>query len=142
MPGNNGKGGKKHRRAKKGPTERKAINYATDGQLYGLVEKKLGSRYFNVKCTDDKVRRCHVRGSMRKRVWINESDIVLISLRGFDDDNADIIHKYDEIDTRRLDKEKKLEALKNKSENGEIGNMGFTFGDAEEADEEINIDDI
>ena len=36
---------------------------------------------------------CVIRGKMRKRVWINDGDIVLVALREFGD-TADIVHKY------------------------------------------------
>ena len=31
---------------------------------------------------------------MRNRVWINAGDIILVSLREFGDEKADVIHKY------------------------------------------------
>jgi translation initiation factor 1A len=39
---------------------------------------------------------------MRKRVWINIGDIVLVSLREFQDSKADIIHKYTPDEARSL----------------------------------------
>ena len=35
-----------------------------------------------------------IRGKLRNRVWINAGDIVLLSLREFGDDKADLIHKF------------------------------------------------
>ena len=37
---------------------------------------------------------CTIRGKLRNRVWINNGDVLLISLREFGDDKADVIHKY------------------------------------------------
>ena len=37
---------------------------------------------------------CTIRGKLRNRVWINAGDIILISLREFGDDKADVIHKF------------------------------------------------
>ncbi|MFM7853488.1 MAG: hypothetical protein ACK55Z_08580 [bacterium] len=37
---------------------------------------------------------CTIRGRMRNRVWINAGDIILVSLREFGDEKADVIHKY------------------------------------------------
>ena len=39
---------------------------------------------------------------MRKRVWINVGDIVLVSLREFQDNKADIIWKYTPDEARSL----------------------------------------
>ena len=41
--------------------------------------------------TDD-IRIGLVRGTLRKRVWINIGDIILVSLRQFDKNKCDIIH--------------------------------------------------
>ena len=39
---------------------------------------------------------------MRKRVWINEGDIILVSLRGFQDNKVDVILKYSDEEVRKL----------------------------------------
>ena len=39
---------------------------------------------------------------MRKKIWISKNDIVLVSLREFQDDKADIIYKYDNSEVRKL----------------------------------------
>ena len=39
---------------------------------------------------------------MRKRAWINLTDIVLVSVREFDEDKVDILHKYNNEDLYRL----------------------------------------
>ena len=95
---------KKNKGKKKKPDEEKrAIIYADlDGQVYGIVEKALGSRYFDVKCLDNKMRRCRIR---KKRIKIKLNDVVIVSLRDFDDKNGDIIYKYDLDETRILQKE-------------------------------------
>jgi len=39
---------------------------------------------------------------MRKKVWINQGDIVLLSLRDFQDDKADVIVKYTPDEVSRV----------------------------------------
>jgi len=74
-------------------------------ETYGQVLNALGNNRLMVKCfSDGKDRVCTIRGSMRKKIWINKNDIVLVSLRDFQDDKADIIHKYDESDVKKLKK--------------------------------------
>jgi len=51
-----------------------------------------------------KKRMCHIRGKMRKRVWVNQGDIILIGLRDFQDDKADVILKYNADEARQLKK--------------------------------------
>merc|ERR1719376_502339 len=42
-------------------------------------------------CFDGVKRLCHIRGKLRKKVWINKSDIVLLGLRDYQDAKADEI---------------------------------------------------
>lgn len=89
-------------------------------ETYGQVLNPLGNNRMLVKCFDGKERICTIRGSMRKKIWISKNDIVLVSLREFQDDKADIIYKYDNSEVRKL---KILDELKiddkNKEENEE-----------------------
>lgn len=42
------------------------------------------------------------RGKMRKRVWVNAGDIILVSLRDYQDSKADVIAKYTPDEARSL----------------------------------------
>merc|ERR1719213_447000 len=44
-------------------------------------------------CFDGVERLCHIRGKLRKKVWIAQSDIVLVGLRDYQDAKADVILK-------------------------------------------------
>jgi translation initiation factor 1A len=81
--------------------KRSLIEADLDGQVYGFLEKALGSRFFSVNCLDNTTRRCKVR---KKRMRCNEGDCVIIALRDFDDENADIIYRYDSDEVRHLKK--------------------------------------
>ena len=90
----NFKGGKKHKKGKKrGFGEKRELVYKTEDQEYAQVLRKLGDGRLECNCFDGQKRTCVIRGKMRKRVWINDGDIVLASLREFGD-TADIVHKY------------------------------------------------
>merc|ERR1712198_476319 len=45
---------------------------------------------------------CHIRGKLRKKVWINQSDIILVGLRDYQDAKADVIQKYSADEARNL----------------------------------------
>jgi translation initiation factor 1A len=62
----------------------------------------LGNGRLEAFCFDGKKRLCHIRGKMRKKVWVNGGDIVLCGLREFQDDKADVILKYTSEEARRL----------------------------------------
>jgi len=62
---------------------------------YAQVTRMLGNGRLEAFCFDGVNRLCHIRGKLRKRVWIGVGDIVLLGLREFQDQKADIILKYD-----------------------------------------------
>merc|ERR1719415_113106 len=53
-------------------------------------------------CFDGVKRLCHIRGKLRKKVWINQSDIILVGLRDYQDAKADVILKYSADEARNL----------------------------------------
>merc|ERR1712008_300767 len=53
-------------------------------------------------CFDGTMRLCHIRGKLRKRQWINAQDIILVGLRDYQDQKADVIMKYNSDEARRL----------------------------------------
>ena len=64
------------------------------GELLGRVQKVSGGNQVLVQCTDGMVRLCRIRGKMKRRMWIREGDIVLISPWDFDHKRADIVWRY------------------------------------------------
>ena len=102
MPRGNQKGGKKHKRGKKDYSESKALRVKEDGQEYAQITACKGNCRFTVMCFDGKERMAIMCGAMRKRNFVNMKDVVLVSLRDFQDDKCDIIDKYDENQVRKL----------------------------------------
>ncbi len=104
MPKNKGKGGKSFRKGKNQTTTRE-ITIKEPGQEYAQVVKLYGGCNCDVKILAEgsgKTCAAHIRGSMRKRVWINMNDIILVSRREFEEDKYDVIHKYTHDDARVL----------------------------------------
>ena len=63
--------------------------------VLGIVTKVLGAERFLVKCQDGKERLGRVRGKMKRRAWIREGDVVLISPWDFQfDTRGDIFWRY------------------------------------------------
>lgn len=54
----------------------------------------LGNGRVEVYCFDSVKRIGNIRGKMKRRVWIATGDVVLISLRDFQNEKCDIILKY------------------------------------------------
>jgi len=102
MPKNKGKGGKNRRRGKNEGDEKRDLIFKEDGQEYGQVIRMLGNGRLECQCFDGVKRLCHIRGKMRKKVWVGAGDIVLIGLRDFQDEKADVILKYNPDEARSL----------------------------------------
>jgi initiation factor 1A len=90
-----GKGGKNRRRGKNDSEETKReLEYKEFGQEYAQVVRMLGNGRCECYCYDGVTRLGHIRGKMRKKVWVSAGDIVLCGLREYQDDKVDIIHRY------------------------------------------------
>merc|ERR1712093_41972 len=103
MPKNKGKGGKSRRRGKgDSGLDKRELIFKEDGQEYAQVLTMLGGGRLEAQCFDGIKRLCGIRGKMRKRVWISQGDIVLVGLRDFQDEKADVILKYSADEARNL----------------------------------------
>jgi len=106
MPKNKGKGGKNRRRGKNENDDvKRELILKEDGQSYAQVTRILGNGHLEAFCFDNaggKKRLCHIRGKLRKKQWINQGDVILVGLRDYQDDKADVIMKYHADEAREL----------------------------------------
>ena len=74
---------------------RKKIKMPNKYDVLGVVKKNFGQTRMSVKCQDGETRACRVRGKMKKRNWVREGDVVLVSPWEFQsDEKGDIIFRY------------------------------------------------
>lgn len=105
-------GGNKHKKQKNKITTGQArpLWVAEDKQLYALVIKRLGGEFIQVQCSDGKTRKGHIPGRMRRKIWMKDGDIILVSLRDMtSDDKCDVIHKYTILEAKQLKSRKLIE---------------------------------
>lgn len=69
---------------------------------YAKVLKMLGNGHLDAYCYDGVRRMCHIRGKMRKKVWVGVGDIILVGLREYQDSKADVMLKYSPDEARNL----------------------------------------
>jgi translation initiation factor 1A len=63
--------------------------------VLGVAVKLLGFDRVLVKCQDGHERLCRIRGKMKRRVWIRQGDVVLVSPWDFQSDKrGDIFWRY------------------------------------------------
>ena len=107
MPKNRGPGGKGRKRAKgSGATKDTTLLVADavdpSAALYAFVREVNGHGHYRVVCNDGSERMGVLRGCMRRRVWVRCNDVVLVTTRDYQDDKADIVHKYAGDEVLRL----------------------------------------
>jgi translation initiation factor 1A len=97
------KGSKKPKRARHSDANAKAeLILREDGQEYAQAGRMLGNGRLEAICFDGKTRLAHIRGKLLKRVWISTGDIILVTLRDFQDGKVDVVHKYNTDQVRKL----------------------------------------
>ncbi len=71
------------------------MTYPGQGEILGVVTKLLGFDRIMVKCQEGNERLCRIRGKMKRRVWIREGDIVIVSPWDFQSDKrGDVVWRY------------------------------------------------
>ena len=74
---------------------RKRMLMPNKNDILCIVTKNLGSTRMMVSCQDGYKRMCRIRGKMKKRNWVREGDVVLVSPWDFQtDEKGDIIFRY------------------------------------------------
>jgi len=161
-------GGKGYKKKKAGGSEfdKKPLEFAEDGQKYALVTKMLGG--CRVECKlygggtignggkasnrgNSGVGGASgmaigvIRGAMRKKVYINLNDVIIVSVRDFETDKVDVIHKYNNDEVRELIKLKEIPS--NITDASAVGTteaeIDFADSDGEgegEGEGELNMD--
>ena len=134
MPNN--KGGKKYKRNKNIAQENRNTRFKDEdeSQEYAQITSALGNCRFDVLCFDGKSRLAIMCGKMKKRVFVNQGELVLVSLRELQDSKCDIIHKYNDSDIQKFRQKKmipdfiKFEDTKvNDDLNEDDNDLGFVF---------------
>ncbi|KAJ2571802.1 Translation initiation factor 1A [Coemansia sp. RSA 1813] len=134
-------GGKNRRRGKndKDESSKRELIFKEEGQEYAQVVKMLGNGRLEASCFDGVNRLAQIRGSMRKKIWINQGDIILVSLREYQDSKGDVIQKYNPEEARLLKQYGELPENFNLEEGENLNSEGENDDGVEF---EFEIDDI
>lgn len=111
---------------------------------YAQVIKMLGNGRLESQCFDGVKRLAHIRGKLRKKVWINQGDIILLSLREYQDEKGDVILKYTADEARSLKAYGELPESAKINETDTFvdgdGDCGFEFDEDRDSDESDSDD--
>ena len=140
-------GGKNRRRGKnENDNEKRELVFKEEGQEYAQVVRMLGNGRLEALCFDGEKRLGHIRGKLRKKVWINQGDIILLSLREYQDEKADVIMKYTADEARSLKAYGELPETAKINETDTYGQEGLEdnveFDEDRESDEEDKVIDV
>ena len=137
-------GGKKYKKQKHktDDLQNKTLLEREDDQEYAVVTKLLGNSRVSALFRDRELKKareinCILRpGLKKKRQWAKMGSIILISLRDFEKDKADVIHVYNEEETKKIKRKNILDSQLLDKE-GDVGEDEFGFIDNEDEDDEI-----
>jgi len=93
----------KNKSSKNHPSQKtkRVLELKQELEEYARIDKMLGNGRVSVIYSDGAVILAHIRGSLR-RCKMAIGDIVLVSIRDFQPDKCDIIHKYEKEEVRKL----------------------------------------
>ena len=97
-------GGKKHKGKKNDVKVVKNLEVPESTETIGQVTRVKGNGRFDIRCIDGVERSGILRGTMRKRVWVNRLDLLLVEPWTFETDNSkcSILHKYEDDEFEKL----------------------------------------
>ncbi len=73
-----------------------------EGEIFGIADQLLGASHIKVMCADGKSRMARIPGKMRRRMWIREGDLVVVKPWDFQDEKADVTHRYTKTEATYL----------------------------------------
>merc|ERR1711967_136168 len=114
--------------------EKRELTFKEEGQEYAQVVKMLGNGRLEALCFDGAKRLGHIRGKLRKKVWINQGDVIL----KYSADEARSLKAYGELPESAKINETDTYGGE------EEGGIGFDFGEDDDSSSggEVDIDDI
>ncbi len=78
------------------------IPHLKQGEIFGVADQLLGASRIKVMCADGKSRLGRIPGKLKKRMWIREGDLVVVRPWSFQDEKADILHRYTKTEASYL----------------------------------------
>ncbi len=73
-----------------------------EGTILCVVVRLLGADHLLIRCQDGVERKARIPGSLRRRMWMREGDIVLAAPWDFKPDRADVIYRYSKDEVKKL----------------------------------------
>ena len=65
-----------------------------NNEQFATAELMMGANHIRVRCFDGVTRMGRNKGKIKKRAWIREGDIVIVTPWSFQNEKCDIIYRY------------------------------------------------
>jgi translation initiation factor 1A len=148
MGKNTGIGGKKGKRGKKNFVTDRELTYKEEMQDYAQVLRLLGDSRLEVQCMDGVKRAAHIRGTMRKKVWIANGEVR--KLKSLGEIPASIKLPENEVNKEeggdiifQNDSDEEEDGVVNKNKKNKKQDLPSSESeDSDEEEKEIDIDNI
>jgi len=108
--------------------------FKTEGQEYGYVIESFSNKNSRIMCFDKKQRDGLMRGKIEGKVKLKKGDIVLVSLRNFQDSKCDVLLKYDLEDINFLLNNNAVTRSFVQNGGGAVESTGIIFGETKKTD--------
>ena len=63
-------------------------------EQFASAELMMGANHIRVRCQDGVTRMGRIKGKIKKRVWIREGDVLIVTPWSFQDEKCDILYRY------------------------------------------------
>ena len=79
-----------------------------EGEMFGIADQLLGASKIRVMCEDGTSRVGRIPGKIKKRMWIREGDLLIISIWDFEPSKCDVKFRYTKTQASNLSKRNKI----------------------------------
>ena len=85
------------------PEQPQRVRLPRKGEILGLVVQLMGGARMTVQCVDGKERMCRVPGKIKKYIWVQEGDYVLIEPWSIEpNEKGDVAYRYTKVQAEQL----------------------------------------
>ena len=79
-----------------------------ENEMFGIADQLLGASKIRVMCEDGVSRVGRIPGTIKKRMWIREGDLLIISIWDFEPSKCDVKFRYTKTQASNLSKRNKI----------------------------------
>ena len=79
-----------------------------ENEMFGIADQLLGASKIKVMCEDGVSRVGRIPGKIKKRMWIREGDLLIVSVWDFQPDKCDVRFRYTRTQAVNLSKRGKV----------------------------------